>query len=78
MTVITKRTTGEPCNAKVLSTVRWGAKGKGPGNWHLARSLPNYQQGTLFGYELREYLLLKWGHACAYCGKGQRGQQSGE
>jgi 5-methylcytosine-specific restriction endonuclease McrA len=29
-----------------------------------------YQQGTLFGYELREYLLLKWGHACAYCNKG--------
>ncbi len=28
-----------------------------------------YQQGTLFGYELREYLLLKWGHACAYCQK---------
>lgn len=28
-----------------------------------------YQQGTLFGYELREYLLLKWGHACAYCSK---------
>jgi 5-methylcytosine-specific restriction endonuclease McrA len=27
-----------------------------------------YQQGTLFGYELREYLLLKWKHACAYCG----------
>jgi hypothetical protein len=24
-----------------------------------------YQQGTLFGYELREYLLLKWGLACA-------------
>ncbi len=28
-----------------------------------------YQQGTLAGYELREYLLLKWGHACAYCNK---------
>ncbi len=28
-----------------------------------------YQQGTLFGYELREYLLLKWDHACTYCGK---------
>jgi 5-methylcytosine-specific restriction endonuclease McrA len=27
-----------------------------------------YQQGTLFGYELREYLLEKWGRACAYCG----------
>ena len=27
-----------------------------------------YQQGTLFGYEVREYVLLKWGHKCAYCG----------
>jgi 5-methylcytosine-specific restriction endonuclease McrA len=26
-----------------------------------------YQQGTLFGYEVREYLLEKWGHQCAYC-----------
>ena len=28
-----------------------------------------YQQGTLFGYEVREYLLEKWGRKCAYCGK---------
>ncbi|MCY0884561.1 MAG: RNA-guided endonuclease IscB, partial [Firmicutes bacterium] len=27
-----------------------------------------YQRGTLFGYELREYLLEKFGHQCAYCG----------
>jgi len=27
-----------------------------------------YQQGTLFGYEVREYLLEKWGRTCAYCG----------
>eukprot|EP00887_Chlorella_sp_A99_P003780 scaffold31.g3780.t1 len=26
-----------------------------------------YQQGTLFGYEIREYLLEKWGRACIYC-----------
>jgi 5-methylcytosine-specific restriction endonuclease McrA len=26
-----------------------------------------YQQGTLFGYELREYLLEKWGRRCCYC-----------
>ena len=26
-----------------------------------------YQQGALFGYEVREYLLEKWGRACAYC-----------
>ena len=28
-----------------------------------------YQQGTLAGYELREYLLEKWGRRCAYCQK---------
>jgi 5-methylcytosine-specific restriction endonuclease McrA len=28
-----------------------------------------YQQGTLAGYEVREYLLEKWGRKCAYCGK---------
>ncbi len=27
-----------------------------------------YQQGTLFGYEIREYLLEKWNRECAYCG----------
>lgn len=27
-----------------------------------------YQQGTLFGYEVREYLLNKWNRKCAYCG----------
>jgi len=26
-----------------------------------------YQQGELAGYELREYLLEKWGRECAYC-----------
>jgi 5-methylcytosine-specific restriction endonuclease McrA len=30
-----------------------------------------YQQGTLAGYEAREYLLEKWHRACAYCGKEQ-------
>ena len=28
-----------------------------------------YQQGELAGYEVREYLLEKWGRRCAYCGK---------
>ena len=28
-----------------------------------------YQQGTLAGYEVREYLLQKWGRQCVYCGK---------
>lgn len=27
-----------------------------------------YQQGELAGYEIREYLLEKWGRKCAYCG----------
>jgi len=27
-----------------------------------------YQQGTLARYEVREYLLEKWGRKCAYCG----------
>lgn len=27
-----------------------------------------YQQGTLVGYETREYLLKKWNRECAYCG----------
>jgi 5-methylcytosine-specific restriction endonuclease McrA len=28
-----------------------------------------YQQGTLAGYNIREYLLEKWERRCAYCGK---------
>jgi hypothetical protein len=28
-----------------------------------------YQQGTLQGYETREYLLEKWNRQCAYCAK---------
>ena len=28
-----------------------------------------YQQGELYGYEVREYLLEKFGRKCAYCGK---------
>lgn len=27
-----------------------------------------YQQGTLAGYEIREYLLEKWNRKCSYCG----------
>lgn len=30
----------------------------------------DYQQGTLAGYEAREYLLEKWDRTCSYCGKG--------
>jgi len=28
-----------------------------------------YQQGELQGFEVREYLLEKWGRQCAYCGR---------
>jgi hypothetical protein len=28
----------------------------------------DYQQGTLAGYEVREYVLHKWNRTCAYCG----------
>jgi 5-methylcytosine-specific restriction endonuclease McrA len=31
-----------------------------------------YQQGTLYGYEVKEYLLEKWGRKCAYCGAENR------
>lgn len=27
----------------------------------------SYQKGTLYGYEVREYLLEKWGRSCVYC-----------
>ena len=30
-------------------------------------SAVEYQQGELAGYEVREYLLEKWGRTCAYC-----------
>lgn len=30
-----------------------------------------YQQGTLAGYEVREFLLEKWGRTCAYCGANE-------
>jgi len=31
-----------------------------------------YQQGTLAGFEAKEYLLQKWGRKCAYCGAEDR------
>lgn len=35
---------------------------------NLEISAVEYQQGTLHGYEVREYLLEKWSRKCAYCG----------
>lgn len=32
----------------------------------------DYQQGTLAGYEVREYLLEKWGRCCVYCDGNDR------
>lgn len=29
----------------------------------------SYQQGSLFGYQVREYVLEKWHRTCVYCGK---------
>jgi 5-methylcytosine-specific restriction endonuclease McrA len=34
---------------------------------HAEISSVAYQQGELHGYEVREYLLEKWGRRCAYC-----------
>lgn len=31
-----------------------------------------YQQGTLAGYEVREYLLEKWGRKCMYCNESDK------
>ncbi len=31
-----------------------------------------YQQGTLLGFEIKQYLLAKWGNNCVYCGLGDR------
>ncbi|MBD2361857.1 HNH endonuclease [Anabaena minutissima FACHB-250] len=28
----------------------------------------DYQRGELFGFEVKEYLLVKWQHQCTYCG----------
>ena len=35
-----------------------------------------YQQGTLAGCEVKEYLLEKWGRKCAYCGASGVGPKS--
>ena len=33
----------------------------------------DYQRGTLFGTEVRAYLMHKWEGKCAYCGKQEKG-----
>ncbi len=37
---------------------------------HLDIEGVEYQHGQLAGYEVREYVLLKWNHQCAYCDAG--------
>lgn len=54
-----------PVSSIAVETVRFDTQ-------KLARpeiSGVDYQQGALFGYEVREYLLEKWGRQCAYCGQ---------
>src|SRR6185312_330186 len=34
-----------------------------------------YQQGSLFGYQVREYVLEKWQRTCMYCGAKDRALQ---
>ncbi|MHB1973816.1 MAG: RNA-guided endonuclease IscB [Acidimicrobiales bacterium] len=53
-----------PIDAAALELVRFDLQGLE--NPEIAGV--EYQQGTLFGYEVREYLLEKFSHACAYCG----------
>jgi hypothetical protein len=56
--------TGAPGAVKVACPVRRGAWGNTPigNNGRCALCLP-----LLAGYEVREYLLEKWGRRCAYC-----------
>jgi len=35
----------------------------------------SYQQGSLFGYQVREYVLEKWQRTCMYCGAKDRALQ---
>lgn len=53
-----------PVTSAVVETVRFDTQAlMQPGI-----SGVEYQQGTLAGYEVREYLLEKWKRTCAYCG----------
>lgn len=54
-----------PLTAVAVETVRFDMQLIG----HPEICGVEYQQGTLAGYELREYLLEKWDRTCAYCGK---------
>ncbi len=53
-----------PITSLVLELVRFDTQAL----QHPEISGVEYQQGTLHGYEVREYLLEKWQRRCAYCG----------
>lgn len=36
---------------------------------------PEYQHGTLYGFEIKEYLRSRHGGACAYCGRPKKGEK---
>ena len=63
-------------NPEISGAELGGGFGRGAGERSHRMSSPSppnpppeieYQQGTLFGYEVREYLLEKFGRKCAYC-----------
>ena len=53
-----------PITTVAVETVRFDTQAL----QHPEISGTEYQQGTLVGYEVREYLLEKWNRTCAYCG----------
>ncbi|MGI5283177.1 RNA-guided endonuclease IscB [Nonomuraea polychroma] len=53
-----------PVRALHVETVRFDTHALAAGRMLQATE---YQHGTLYNYEVREYLLEKWGRACAYC-----------
>lgn len=52
-----------PCSEIMVETVRFDTQKL----LNPEISGIEYQQGELFGYEVREYLLEKWNRKCAYC-----------
>jgi 5-methylcytosine-specific restriction endonuclease McrA len=53
-----------PITAVSLELVKFDLQQLG----HPEISGMEYQRGTLFGYEVRQYLLEKWDRACSFCG----------
>jgi 5-methylcytosine-specific restriction endonuclease McrA len=52
-----------PIGAITIEVVRFDTQAL----MHPAIEGRGYQQGTLFGYEVRQYLLEKWNRTCVYC-----------